>query len=59
VSHFSELKSELELLGSRRNADLTKDEADAFWTRVRVALDSLASYVPASVARGPLDGMGE
>jgi hypothetical protein len=26
---------------------------------VRVALDSLASYVPASVARGPLDGMGE
>jgi hypothetical protein len=29
LSHFSELKSELELLGSGCNADLTEDQADA------------------------------
>jgi hypothetical protein len=29
VSHFLELKTELELLGSRCNADLTEDKADA------------------------------
>jgi hypothetical protein len=29
LSHFLELKSELELLGSRHNADLTEDLADA------------------------------
>jgi hypothetical protein len=29
VSHFLELKYELELLGSRHNMDPTKDEADA------------------------------
>jgi hypothetical protein len=27
--HFPELKTKLEVLGSRRNVDLTKDEADA------------------------------
>jgi hypothetical protein len=59
VSHFPELKFELELLGSRRNANLTEDKADALWTRVCVALDSLASYVPSSVACGPPDGVGE
>jgi hypothetical protein len=32
LSHFPELKSELELLGSGRNADLTEDQVDAFWT---------------------------
>jgi ABC-type amino acid transport substrate-binding protein len=29
LSHFPELKYEMELLGSGRNADLTKDQADA------------------------------
>jgi hypothetical protein len=58
VSHFLELKSELALLGSRRNADLTKHEADALWTRVHVASHLLASYVPSSVARGPPNGAG-
>jgi hypothetical protein len=29
VSHFLELKTKLELLGSRCNADLTEDKADA------------------------------
>jgi hypothetical protein len=31
VSHFSELKTELEEFGSRRSMDLTKDEPDALW----------------------------
>jgi hypothetical protein len=55
VSHFLKL----ELLGSECNADLTKDEADALWTKVRLASDSLASYVPSLVARGPSDRVGE
>jgi hypothetical protein len=29
VSHFPELKAELEVLGSGHSADLTEDEADA------------------------------
>jgi hypothetical protein len=29
LSHFPELKTELGLLGSRRNVNLTEDEADA------------------------------
>jgi hypothetical protein len=52
LSHFLELKSELELLGFGRNADLIEDHADA-------ASDSLASLVPSSVARDPPDGTGE
>jgi hypothetical protein len=32
VSHFPELRSEMELLRSGRNADLTDVEADALWT---------------------------
>jgi hypothetical protein len=50
MSHFLELKSELVLLGSRRNADLTEVEVDALWTQVHMASNSLASYVPSSVA---------
>jgi hypothetical protein len=42
MSHFLELKSELQLLGSGCNADLTEDQADALWTWVRMASDSLA-----------------
>jgi uncharacterized protein YxjI len=59
VSHFVELKSKLELLGSGRKVNLTQDEADALWTRLHVALDTPASYVPSSVAYGPPDGTGE
>jgi hypothetical protein len=59
VSHFSELKFELELLRSGRNADLTEDEADALWTWVCVALESLASCVPFSVASSHPDSAGE
>jgi hypothetical protein len=56
---FSKLKIELEVLGSRRSADLTEDEADALWIRVCVASDSLALHVPSSVACNPPDGVGE
>jgi hypothetical protein len=59
LSHFLELKSEMEFLGSRCNADLTKDQVDALWPLVDVASDSLASLVPSSVARDPLDGAWE
>jgi hypothetical protein len=59
VLHFPELKPELELLESECNADLTEDEADALWTRVCKTSDSLASYVPSSVAHDPPDSEGE
>jgi hypothetical protein len=59
VSHFLELKTELEVLGSSRSADLIKNETDALWIQVRVASDSLASHVPSSVARNPLDDARE
>jgi hypothetical protein len=49
VSHFPGLKTELEVLGSGCNADLTEDEADALWTGVSTSSDSLASYVPSLV----------
>jgi hypothetical protein len=32
LSHFLELKTKLELLGSGHNADLIVDQADALWT---------------------------
>jgi hypothetical protein len=41
LSHFPELGSELELLGSEYNADLMKDEMEAFWTRTSWASESL------------------
>jgi hypothetical protein len=59
LSQFLELDVELELLGSRRNADLMVDQVDAFWTWVHTALDSLASRVLPLVARSPPDGAGE
>jgi hypothetical protein len=59
LSHFPELKTELGLLGSRRNVNLTEDEADALWARVSVASFLLASNVPSLVASGPRDGAGE
>jgi hypothetical protein len=54
--HFSELGTELELLGSGRNMNLTKDQVDAFWTQPCYASESLASFIPPSVACGSLDG---
>jgi hypothetical protein len=57
--HFMKLKSELELLVSGRNADLTDDQADALWPQVSAVSDSLASLVPSSIARNPPDDAGE
>jgi hypothetical protein len=59
VSHFLELRMELEVLGSERSADMIEDDADALWTRVRVPSDSLVSHVPSSVAYNPPDRMSE
>jgi hypothetical protein len=55
--HFSELETELELLGSSHNADLTEDQVDALWTQARQASESLSSFIPLSVARDSPDGM--
>jgi hypothetical protein len=44
--------TELELLSSGRNADLTEDQVDTLWTEACPASDSPASYVLPSVARG-------
>jgi hypothetical protein len=59
VSHFLELKTELEVLGSGHSVDLIEDEADAMWIRMRVASNSLASHVPSSVVYNSPDGAGE
>jgi hypothetical protein len=59
VSHFLELTTDLEVLGSGHSADLTEDETDALWTRVHAALNSLLLHVPSSVAHNPPDNMGE
>jgi hypothetical protein len=59
LSHFLELKSELELLGPRRNVDLIEDQTDALWPLVDAASDSLASLVPSSIARDHPDEVGD
>jgi hypothetical protein len=59
VSHFQELKTDLEVIKSGRSMEVTEDEADALWSRVRAASDLLVSYVPSSVAHNPPDSMGE
>jgi hypothetical protein len=59
MSHFSELKTKLELLGSGQNVDLAKGQADALWPLVSVASDSFALLVPSSMARDPPDDVGE
>jgi hypothetical protein len=59
ISHFPKLDTDLDVLGFGRNARLMEDEADAIWSRVRVALDSLVSHVPSSVTHNPPDGAGE
>jgi hypothetical protein len=59
MSHFAELKTELEVLGSGHRTDSIEDKVDALWIQVRMASYSLASHVPSSVARNPPDGVGE
>jgi hypothetical protein len=58
LSYFLELKSKLELLGSGLNVDLIENQVDALWTRVHATSDSLASHIPPSATRSPIDGMG-
>jgi hypothetical protein len=59
LSYFLELKSELELLGSGHNANLTEDQADALWHLVGAASDSLALLIPSLVACDPPNSAGE
>jgi hypothetical protein len=59
MSHFPELKTELEVLRSGCSSDLTEDKSDALWIRVHVASDSLASHVPSLGARNPPNDVGE
>jgi hypothetical protein len=58
LSHFLELKSELELLGSRQNAHLTNDQASSLWPLLSVTSDLLVSLVPSSFACDPPDDAG-
>jgi hypothetical protein len=59
LSHFPELESELELLGSERDADLRNDQADALWPLVSASSNSLASLIPSSFAHDPPDDTEE
>jgi hypothetical protein len=59
VSHFLELKTELDVLESGRSANLTEDKADALWIWVGAATYSPASHVSSSVAHNPLDDVWE
>jgi hypothetical protein len=59
MSHFSELDTNLEVLGSSRSVGLIDDEIDALWSHVHATADSLVSHVPSSVACNPPNGAGE
>jgi hypothetical protein len=59
LSHFLELATELELLGSRHTADLMEYQADGLWTQVRQAMESLASFIPLSVTCVSPDDTGQ
>jgi hypothetical protein len=59
LSHFLELKTELELLGSRHSVDLIEDQADALWSLVSAALNSSALLIPSTVTCDSPDRMGE
>jgi hypothetical protein len=49
LSHFLELETEIELLGSGHNVDLTEGRLDALWAQTRRASKSLLSSVLSSV----------
>jgi hypothetical protein len=58
MSHFLELGTELELLGSGCNVDLTEDQVDALSTQAHPSSDLLASYVLPLVAHGSSNNTG-
>jgi hypothetical protein len=55
VSHFPEQ----ELLGSELNEDRTEDQVVALWSKTCQTSESLAVFIPPSVACGSLDDMQE
>jgi hypothetical protein len=57
--HFPKLKYKLEVHGSRCNADPIEYQADALWTRVPAASDSLVSHVLPSITYSPPDSARE
>jgi hypothetical protein len=59
LSHFPKLELKLELVGSRYNADLIKDEMEDLWIQTQRASESLTSGVPPLVARNPPNSVGE
>jgi hypothetical protein len=59
LSHFLKLRSELELLGSRLDADLIDYQVDGLWPLLTTASDSLASLVPSLISHDPPDDVGE
>jgi hypothetical protein len=54
LSYFPELETELELLWSKCNTDLTEGQLDAIWTQTHEASESLTSSIPLLVARDSL-----
>jgi hypothetical protein len=58
LSHSPELDTKLELLGFGHIADLREDQVDALWTQACPTSDSLASYIPPSIACGRPNGAG-
>jgi hypothetical protein len=59
LSHFPKLGTELELLRSEHNVNLTEDKVDALWTQAPQASDSLALFIPPLVTRGSQNGAGK
>jgi hypothetical protein len=59
LSHFPKLVTEVELLGSKRNADLLEDHVDALLIQACLASDSLSSHVLPSVVHSSPDSVGE
>jgi hypothetical protein len=57
LSYFPELEPELELLRFGQDIDLSGSQADVLCPLVSMALDSLASLIPSSLARDPSDVM--
>jgi hypothetical protein len=58
LSHFLELKYELDLLGFEHNVDLIEVQVNALGTQVHAASDSLASHILPSVTHSLPGGVG-
>jgi hypothetical protein len=58
LSYLLELGTELELLQSGCNTDLTEDQVDDLWAQACSASDLLASYIPLSATAALLMAQG-